>query len=317
MADIQTVQDQLSQAGVARHETFVPRYGWVKKGYDASIEDGAVFSAPDSIERLGVGKNMVRSIRFWCLAFHLLDFKDGEARRGQKGSLCPTDLGKRLIADDGWDPYLEDPASLWLLHWELFAPPLKAASWPLVYNHLFLPTFDLQQLGHSLVDAASQYERLSSLAAGSFEKDASCLIRMYTPFSGETSEIESPFSLIGLINHGEEPNTFRFNVGPKETLPSHIFAAACFSYAYHTQPQQRTLSFHKIVYGFNSPGVAFKISETEAGRYLDDVATKERGVHFIDSLGDRQLQFDRSPDDLYLELLNNYYGSKTRSESQK
>ena len=317
MSGIIPLQVQLSQAGVGRHETFVPRYGWLKKGYDASSKDGAIFSAPDSIERLGVGKNMVRSIRFWCLAFHLLDFMDGEARNGQKGSLRPTDLGKSLIADDGWDPYLEDPASLWLLHWELFVPPLKAASWPLAFNHSFLPSFNLRQLGHSLVEAANQYERLSSLSAGSFDKDASCLTHMYTPFARETSEIECPFSLIGLIHHGEEPNTFRFNVGPKETLPSHIFAAACFSYAYHTQPQQRTLSFHRIVYGYNSPGVAFKISETEAGRYLDAAAEKLSDVQFIESLGERQLQFEKPSENLFWEALEKYYGSKGRGSSVK
>jgi hypothetical protein len=59
----------IAEGNLGRHETFTPRYGWLKKGYDAAKVDGYVFKAGDSIERLGVGKNMVRSIRFWCQAF--------------------------------------------------------------------------------------------------------------------------------------------------------------------------------------------------------------------------------------------------------
>ncbi|MCT7964099.1 DUF4007 family protein [Laspinema sp. D1] len=47
----------------ARHETFHPRFGWLKKGFDKAKEDPGVFLAEDAPVRLGVGKNMVRSIR--------------------------------------------------------------------------------------------------------------------------------------------------------------------------------------------------------------------------------------------------------------
>ena len=93
------------------HETFPFRYPWLKKGFDAVGADGAVFARDDAITTLGVGKNMVRAIRHWCLAAGIV-----EENAARAGSLKVTDRGQLLLADDGLDPYLEDPATLWLLH---------------------------------------------------------------------------------------------------------------------------------------------------------------------------------------------------------
>ncbi len=307
------MKNYVEEGGVGRHETFTPRYGWLKKGFEKAKEDPSVFSASDAVERLGVGKNMVSSIRFWCLAFHILEYQSGEERKGHKGALSPTEFATDLLDNGGWDPYLEDPASLWLLHWQLFIPPMQAASWPIIFNHVRLPLFDLKQLSHSLIFAAQEYPKLTSLSSGSFEKDASCLIRMYATISSSSSfEIESPFSQLGFIQMTEIPNTYRFDISEKPSLPSLIFASACFSYAYHTQPKQRTISLHKLVYDYNSPGVAFKISETIAGRLLDHAATFLPGVDFIESMGYRQLQFERDPDYYYKNAMKKYYKSMGR-----
>ena len=55
------------------HETFPFRYPWLKKGFDAVSADGEVFQREDAITTLGVGKNMVRSIRHWCLAAGVIE----------------------------------------------------------------------------------------------------------------------------------------------------------------------------------------------------------------------------------------------------
>src|SRR5580693_8029434 len=89
------------------HETFPFRYPWLKKGFDAARDDGAVFLRDDATTTLGVGKNMVRAIRHWCLTAGMLEEDPGEDR----GALRASDLGKLLLADDGLDPYLEDPAT--------------------------------------------------------------------------------------------------------------------------------------------------------------------------------------------------------------
>lgn len=302
---------QLDKGGVGRHETFAPRYGWLKKGYDELKQNPYIFNAPDAIERLGVGKNMVKSIRFWCSAFNLIQYENG--KNNKKSQLRPTILADKIFGDNGWDPYLEDLGSLWLLHWNLFSEPYHAVSWPLFFNYCHLPLFDVKQLTGFLVSTTKHYPKLSYIARNSFEKDASCLIRMYTRPSSYTSfDIECPFGRIGVLNNGTEPKTFRFNIVSKETLPKLIFLAATFSYAHQNQPAQRSLSLHKIVYDFNSPGVVFKISETEAGRLIDSAVSMIDGVLFVESMGTQQLRFDEEPEKLFWACLERYYNNQER-----
>lgn len=80
---------------------------WLKKGYDYLV-DRNKFTDPDAVVKLGVGKNMVQSIKFWLRAFGLLN--DDEA----------TEIARYLFDDrDGRDPYAEDNATLWILHYLL------------------------------------------------------------------------------------------------------------------------------------------------------------------------------------------------------
>ncbi len=56
----------------ANHQTFHPRFGWIKKGYDAAVSDPDVFNQADAPVVLGVGKNMVEAIRLWATAVHVI-----------------------------------------------------------------------------------------------------------------------------------------------------------------------------------------------------------------------------------------------------
>jgi hypothetical protein len=111
------------QHSFSGHETFPFRYPWLKKGFDAVREDGDIFLRDDAVTLLGVGKNMVRSIRHWCLAAGVIaENKDA----GPK--LRSTEFGRLLLADGGLDPYLEDPATLWLLHWRIASNRARATT---------------------------------------------------------------------------------------------------------------------------------------------------------------------------------------------
>ena len=103
------------------HESFPCKTLWLKKGYDF-IANGKDFNSPDAVIDLGVGKNMVASIRFWLRAFGIT---------GVDGNL--TDWGIYLFDEKaGKDRYLEDLATLWLLHFNIVF--LQEAT---MYNWLF------------------------------------------------------------------------------------------------------------------------------------------------------------------------------------
>ena len=63
---------EAAERSFARHETFHPRYSWFRKAYAHVTDDGGIFSRPDAPVEIGVGKNMVRAIRFWGLAAKLI-----------------------------------------------------------------------------------------------------------------------------------------------------------------------------------------------------------------------------------------------------
>lgn len=296
-------QDDIIQQGkTGRHETFTPRYGWLKKGFDQVNNDGSVFKAKDSIERLGVGKNMVSSIRFWCQSFKLID-------NNQDGTMGTTEFGKNLLSNDGWDPFLEDIGSLWLLHWQLFLPPLVAISWALAFNRCNLWSFDIKQLTKVIINSAQRYSRLASLSENSFERDASCIIRMYTGTSFEKdTEIDCPFTQLGLIKKAEADHLVYFDNSEKRNLPSLIFAAACFSYIDQFIPSgQKTVNIQRLAYDFNSPGVVFKVTESSVGSYLDQAAKRLKGYSLINVMGNTQLNFEEEPKNLYKKALELYY----------
>ena len=54
------------------HESFACRYGWLPKLYEALVNEPTLFSSDEgAIMRLGIGRNMIKSLRFWGEAFGL------------------------------------------------------------------------------------------------------------------------------------------------------------------------------------------------------------------------------------------------------
>ncbi len=285
---------------VSGHESFPPRYGWLKKGFDAVLKDPGIFNRDRAIVELGVGKNMVRSIRYWCQACKVIE-------AGGRGKMIPTSFGRMLLSDDGWDPYLEDLATYWLLHWKLFTPPVYAVGWPLAFNASRLD-FDVDELGAVMRRAAQEYPRLASISANSYRREASCMIRMYAEGQDEDWGIVSPFVELGLMRQVGRGRV-AFEVDARYSLPRLIFAAACFEYAqYQLASGQKTISLRRLVYGPNSPGVAFKMTETEAGRYLSDAVELLDGVSMVHVIGDTQLHFEAEPSELLTMALSKHYG---------
>lgn len=303
-------EERLAEGFFARHETFCPRYGWLKKGFDGVSENPDVFDSPDAIERLGVGKNMVRSIRFWCMAFHLIEPDTESGPRHLGGSMRVTRFGKALLAGDGWDPFLEDPASLWLLHWQLFSAPISVTAWSLAINLGHVGSFTLKELDHALKERKNSYPALARYSDSSIEKDASCFIRMYAPPDSRrmSEEIECPFTDLGLLAPSDEKQAFRFNMSDKSALPEEIFLAARCDFAPKTQ-SSKALSVNKVSYDFNAPDVVFKLSESDVGYRLEEASQKfGEDVRFVELYGSRQIQFERDPRDVYWRVLHHYYG---------
>jgi Protein of unknown function (DUF4007) len=279
----------------ARHETFHPRFGWLKKGFDRASVDPDVFLREDAPVRLGVGKNMVRSIRYWCAAFKLL--KDDR----------PTDWGKQLLGQAGWDVYLEDPASLWLLHWKLLESSSLATAWDFAFNYFRPIEFTVEDLFYRLCDYRDrQAPRISD---SSLKKDVSCLLRMYVvqPSKSQVSEdsLDCPFTQLGLIHTAGDSRHYMFRVGQKQSLPPEIVVYACLQHS--AASAAKTIPIANLLYDLGSPGLVFKLTESAICDAIETVARRQGRISLSDAAGKLQFSFEDEPLKLAADILDRYY----------
>jgi hypothetical protein len=296
----QTIHPLELPSGFARHETFHPRFGWLKKGFDVAARDASIFSADDAHVQLGVGKNMAKAIRYWGTAFKLLD----------RTSNVPTAFGEKLLDDkEGFDPYLEDPASLWLLHWNLLKHtpdrPCLAAAW-------FFTFFRFRRTEFSLEDLTDGLQNWGNSSPSSLKKDATCLLRMYVPQPKSThlneDNLDCPFADLGLVQRTGDAQSFAFRMGAKPTLPPEIVVLACLEYADAVGEGAQTIAITRLLYAEGSPGQAFKLTESTLCEAIERVARHQSAIALTDSAGLLQLSFTKSPQLLVPLLLDIYYG---------
>jgi Protein of unknown function (DUF4007) len=289
----------------ARHETFHPRFGWLKKGFDyasrtlyeRASQDSGIFLREDAPVLLGVGKNMVRSIRYWCSAFKILE------------NDAPTDFGKQLLGIGGWDEYLEDTASLWLLHWKLLEPPTTATTWDFTFNQFRPLEFTQDSLFTELRGYCDGLSK--TIVDGSLKKDIACLLRMYVRTANRSvvneDMLDCPFAELGAIATSGDSRHYTFRIGSKPTLPSAIITYACLSYAARISPTARTIPIANLLYHYSSPGLVFRLTERAMCEAIEKIARIFPQIAISDAAGKLQLSFDDEPQQLADRILNRYY----------
>lgn len=289
----------------ARHGTFHPRFGWLKKGFDKAKENSKIFSSEEGSIELGVGKNMVKAIKYWCLAFKILE----ENKENNSSILTPTNFALNLFGDNGWDSYLENEASLWLLHWQLFKPTCLTPAWFFVFNNFKQTQFNLNTLLPELKEFRQDFFENNISSESSLVKDLNCILRMYSTKNNlELNEdsINSPFIELNLINELSSGN-YIFNIGNKNNLPSKIIVATCLEFASLYEKGARTINISRLMYELGSPGMIFKITESCLYEALEEVSSEFSGISIINNSGLIQLAYDSSPEVLAKKLLNDYY----------
>lgn len=296
------------------HEKFVFRDAWLKKGVDAASQNPAIFNDDEALVILGVGKNMVRSIRHWCLATEVL----GELTTDRKArGLQPTAFGTSLLGDTGWDPYLEDPGTLWLLHWQLATNLVRGLVWHLVFSAFYEPEFNKKQM------ATFVSRRLELMGAvttqGTIDREIDYCVRTYVPairavstLAGDES-FDCPLADLGLLRFVPDENIYRFSVGPKPTLATPVFGYALLAFLAQAAQTRRTVAIDECIYHEGSPGQIFKLDENSVVEHLEGLADLTDGrLRFQETAGLRQIYLDQlAADELQsmgTALLDRYYG---------
>lgn len=274
------------------HESFACKSLWLKKGYDFIVHEHD-FNAPEAVIHLGVGKNMVSSIRYWLKVCNI--YNDGDI----------TSLGHYLFNDDnGKDPYLEDLATLWLLHFNLV---FKAQA--SIYR-IFFCEFQRERarftkdqftsyIKYKLIDEGQK----SSYNENTVKKDIDVLIHNYAlPRKPQSNEdFSALFIDLDLLRINDNDKEYYFNTEGKRKVPTQIFLYALAKLK--EKEGDNTLPYDDIRHYV---GMTFCMTDAEIIEMLKLLASLYSShLSYSDEAGIRQIQFIK---DIASEtILNDYY----------
>ena len=275
-----TLYDPEYKPQFSGHETFPLRYGWLKKAYDAVAvsqsqgQERSVLQDDSAIAKFGVGKNMVASMRHWAMQCGVIEAESGS------GTLRTAPLGQRLFGVNGLDPYMENPATLWLIHWQLVSYPTKT-TWFWTFNHFPNTTFDRDHLVSGLTKFAAD-RGWSRIAAATIKRDVDCFVRTYAarPVGAKAAHedaLESPLTELGIVKAVGKRDGFRIVRGPKASLGDGVFAHSVVDFWMRFSSAQ-TLSFEALAHHAGSPGQAFQLDENELAERLADLEEITNGA---------------------------------------
>ena len=295
----------LRSLSFAGHETFPVRHLWPKKGYDALRIDPECFGNEDAMVDMGVGKNMVRSIRHWGLCFGL--WGEDPETRGRRLEVTP--FGEALLANAGWDPFLEHTATLWWLHWRLVNNLDRCTTATWLFSRPRGGRFTRDELTMELEGLIIE-RQARRVPRPSLKRDVEVIVRCYsrskaTKAVNEDDTLESPLCELQLVRPGVEKGTFELPVGPATTLPDELFAAALFEYGSAIRGGARSLALRDVLYGPQSPGRVFRLTEDALSGRLTRLETKGL-VGFDETAGLRQVILPEALPST-LELLSEFY----------
>lgn len=274
------------------HESFPCKTLWLKKGYDFVVHDKD-FNNPEAVIDLGVGKNMVASIRYWLKVF-------GLCQNDQ-----PTWLGNYLFNDeDGRDPYMEDLATLWILHFHL------------VFNQdatLYNLFFCGYQKGHTQFEREQivTYVKLNMVEANkqtvfnenTVKKDVSVLIQNYAlPRKYQSYEDFSSLLIdLDLIRQNTEGKGYYVNIDGKRKVAKEIFMYALL--VLKEQEGDNTISYDTVQ---DKVGLTFCMQDYETIEMLKLLANEYSDyMSYNDNAGIRMIQFTQNLGKE--QVLNDYY----------
>lgn len=294
------------------HEKFVFRYGWLKKGFNAVLEDPYIFSNEDALIQLGVGKNMVKSIRYWCLATGVLKEKKSSEK---KIYLEPTTLGNNLLGDNGWDPYLENYGSLWLLHWHLANNLEMNFVWHLLFSVYLETEFSRSSIQKFI---SNQFEKNEvNTTTGTIQREIDVCIRTYIPAQTKKGKwidetYDCPLAELELLKYLPDEGVYQINTGPKNSLSTLLYGFSLLNFLSAITQNRQTISIDECVYNHHSPGQIFKLDENTSMEYIEQLEKITNGeISLQETAGLTQIyvrnSFNESVNYLVFELLKSHY----------
>lgn len=259
------------------HETFSFRHAWLPKAYRFLRQEPLAFCDEDNaMIELGLGKNMVRSLRFWVEATCV-------ARPVNRRGLKLTEFAHAVLGPQGFDPYLEDVRTLWLLHWNLSARSEGALfAWRFLLNSWPFPELTRSEALAAFARESAKLGHSHSAITLSQHLDAF----LHTYLSGRSSKVGIEDSLDGPLvdltllqpvgersaDGGRWEPILAFRREPKPDITPALFDYCLGDFWTRFRAGEETLTLREVTLGACSPGQVFKLPEDEVRCRLEAYA---------------------------------------------
>ena len=284
------------------HETFFIRKGWLHKGLKNVQQDAGVFvnKTPLPVDVLGMGNNMVKSLRYWMQVVGLTT----EPKSGKRLQTV-TKLGEKIYAND---PYLEELGTLWLLHYNLAKNAEDATSWYFFFNEFQMQEFKKEDFCLALKKYVSIHSE-SETADSSFESDFDCLINTYisrvktNPSKVHPeNNIDCPLGELNLVDIKDRKEKIYTKVIPPKASIHPLIALAIII----DSAKEKEIKIQALLRDKNHIGKLFNLDMIS----LMELLNKLERMGYINVVRTAGLDIVRIKTDwTYLECVEQYYAS--------
>lgn len=297
------MNDKLTFSG---HETFHCRTFWLKKGYDylRANSNNTFKNEEKAVTELGVGRNMVTSIRYWMKAFNIIDNNEK-----------PIDDSISTLILSKFDEYLEDPASLWLLHHELIRTG-KASIYNLFFNQFRKERseFTKDQFLRFLKRICLEREEDYNSQENTITTDTNIFIRTYNRPLNVVKNIEDEFSSILLElnllkvirSHDDDKSVICYSIesSDRSEIPWQVILYSILMFS-----EENLISFNDLMAKPNSPALIFAMTASGLIKKIFEITENVKGIQFIDENGIREIHINKKIDhrEFAIKTLSEYY----------
>lgn len=239
-----------------RHESFSIREGWIAKGIKNVKEYGNVFALQNTTDILGIGTNMVKSLKYWMTATKLIEEKNRKIMLSDFGSII-----------NEYDPYLEDIFSWWLIHINMITNVDDAYIYNLFFNKCNIKTFTKREL----------YEKLYALLINEkltfneniLQDEVNMIIKTYTideKIDNPENNFICPLSELNLLKKVDR-DTYEKNRPEIRNLPFWVvYYIICL-----LLDDRDNISIDELLKEENSPAKLLNMDKNLINEYLDEM----------------------------------------------
>jgi len=286
--------------GFGQHQSFYLRDGWLHKGLEIIDMNSSLLSNPFAFERMGIGKNMVASLRFWIVATRVADYNV------QTKEYSMTEVGRAIFENDS---NINLSFTKGLIHYNLaksddITDSNGKRSSTVIYwffNIVEGNIFEKETLLSMYTEWVSKYKDIS---ANSLNRDIDVLLQMYdinNTYSDPEDVLHSPLSELGLVMR-EGKDIIQLE-GKSSHLDDELIYYILVDYM--VENALPSLTFDDIATATKLPGKLFNLKREEVLKAVFSLQAK--GFVEFNQTNNLDAIYIKNPPESPIEILNQFY----------